>query len=33
MNKINFQKKIAQLYIDIEKVKNNISEKMSIEDF
>ena len=33
MNKINFKKKIAQLYIDIEKVKNNISEKMIIEDF
>lgn len=33
MNKLDFQKKVAELYIDIEKVKDRISEKMCIENF
>ncbi len=33
MNKIDFQRNIAQLYIDVEKTKKNILEKMNIENF
>ncbi len=33
MNKIDFQRNIAQLYIDVEKTKKSILEKMNIENF
>lgn len=33
MNKIDFQRNIAQLYIDVEKTKKSILEKINIENF
>tara|TARA_B100000073_G_scaffold347109_1_gene360380 strand:- start:1527 stop:2372 length:846 start_codon:yes stop_codon:yes gene_type:complete len=33
VNKIDFQRNIAQLYIDVEKTKKSILEKMNIENF